>query len=333
MSLSLLSISLVALLTAQSAFAGDEPKQESPPVKVSGIIFFHYGYFLDAEGYNEFAVDRGYLSAQGTLPKGFSTRLTLDFDHMKPVETDTGSFVYDSKYRVFMKHAYLEWKDGEVTVRAGAFDTPYAPFMDKFWGHRYISESFARTNKLVETADLGVGALGTHSGGLIDWHLGVYNGEGYGGLEVDGGKSAQARLTVDPMAAPDAYALPITGFVSYSAHPTTEEATLTYAGALGFKMKNLWFLGEYLGTSTGDLKSGGFAITAIPRMPKYGNVVLRYGRFDPDQDTEGDSEDQLIAGVSHDFLEKVSLALTYESAIPEEGDPESAVFLRMQAGF
>jgi len=321
-----------------SVLAADEPRKDDkpPPLKMGGIILFHYGYALDeaSDGYNEFALDRGYLTAQATLNQRLSTRLTLDFDHMKPVETDVGAFTYDTKYRVFMKHAYLEVKiNNELVARAGAFDTPYGPFVDKFWGHRYIADSFAASNKLVSTSDLGVGIMGNHSGGLIDWHLGFYNGEGYSKLEVDGGKAAQARLTIDPLARPDAYALPITGFVSYSGNPTIEEPTLTYAGAVGFKMQHFWFWGEYTGASTGDLSSGGFAISAVPRLPKYGELILRYGRFDPDQDTDGDSSDQLIVGVGHDFFEKVSLALTYESVTPEEGDAASAAFLRMQAGF
>lgn len=320
---------------------GNKEEKKDPVVKVGGLVFSHWGYMLGeaSDGYNEFALDRAYLIAQAKLEHDFGVRLTLDADHMKPVATDTGEFSYDTKYRVFIKHAYLEWAPAGtgVKVRGGVVDTPYAPYYDNFWGQRFISESFGAGNKIggMSTADLGVAVSGEQGKGLINWQIDLVNGEGYSKLEVDSGKSIQGRLTIDPMARPDKYALPISLYFADSSNALAENSTITFGGALGFKMTNLWFWSEYLQSTTDEVSSGGFSITALPRMPRYGALVFRYGRFDPDQDNNGDYQDQMIVGVSHDFMEKVSLAATYESTSFEDDalDPVSGIFLHLQAGF
>lgn len=319
--------------------SGDSAEKPAVTVKPGAMIFAHYGYMLGeaANSYNEFAIDRAYFTLNATMGKYFGAKLTLDVDRMKPVETDTGEFTYDTKYRAFLKHAYLEYKlpvEG-MAIRAGMVDTPYGPFYDAFWQHRFITDSPAAGRKLVSTADLGVSLMGEHNGGLIGYQVGILNGEGYSKPEVDAGKAVQVRVTIDPMARPEGYALPITGFFSYSGSPTDELPVITYAGAVGFKMQYFWFWGDYMGQSKGEANTSLLSITAIPRVPKVANLVIRYERFDPETDTENDGSDRLIAGVSREFFEKVMLAATYETDMPEADgtDPTSGLFLHMQAGF
>ena len=319
------------------ALAADAP--EAPTVEVNGLVFAHWGLDLSdgAEAYNEFALDRAYLGAKAKITKKIGARITLDADHMKAVETDTGEFTYDTKYRVFVKYAYVEFKDlaPGLKLRAGVIDTPYQPVQDNFWGHRYVHMGLADQEKMLYTADLGVALTGEHGKGLFSWSAGAYNGEGYSKLELDAGKSFQARVTVDPLARGGKQELPITGFVNVSTHPDADP-TITYVGALGFKMPFFWFLGEYIGVSEGDAGKQGISVSALPGLPKYGRLVLRYDHYDPDTTTDADGYDKIIGGVSHDFADKVSVAATYERQMFEADDgaaPAHGVFLHMQAGF
>lgn len=331
------------LIAVGLAFAADTKtdkpaeKTDPPPVKMGGVIFAHYGYDLSegADGYNEFAVDRAYLTAQANLTKKLATRLTLDADRFKSTTLpDDSSVTVDTKYRVFVKHAYLEWKDAAPGVKArfGMVDTPYTPYFDSLWGHRYVMESFAKQSKVLETADLGVSVQGEHAKGLVSWNAALLNGEGYGKLEMNAGKAVQARVTLDPLAPKKGPNLPITAFVSYNGDPDSE-ATLTYAGALGFKHKYVFAWGEYLGTQKGEAAAGGYSFSVLPRVPDVGGLVLRYDHWDPSTDGSGDSTTTLVGGVDHDFYERVSAAVTYERLMPEEGSASQGVFLRMQAGF
>lgn len=306
-----------------------------PKIKVSGMIFASWR--LDPVSLdNAVSLDRAYLTAQATLTEHLATRLTLDADHMKPVELDDGSeLTLDTKYRVFVKHAYVEGRWSAVRLRAGVIDTPYTPFYDNFVGIRYVTESFPKASKVLETADLGASVAGTHLDGRLDWTVAVLNGEGYGKLEVDAGKAAQARVTFDPLAAGGKMNLPITGFVSVSGQPTVGTPVVTWIAAAGFKHPYVVAWAEYLGVSQGETAGGGWSGTANPRLPKVGGLIFRYDHFDPDLKTEDDASDTLVAGVSHDFFEKVSLAATYEQLIAEATpeSPDRSVVLHLQAGF
>ena len=330
---------LSLLVLASAAFAQGKEEPTFPVVKLSGMLFPSYSLDLSdgADLANAFDVDRVYLRTDVTMSKRFAARVTLDADHMKPALLSSGEEVtYDTKYRVFVKHAYLEARDlGPIKVRIGMIDTPYTPFYDALWGHRYVAESFAKNAGVLETADLGVAILGNHGGGLVDWNVEVLNGEGYNKLEVDAGKSFHGRLTVNPLAKMEKRALPITGFAAYAMHPSTGEDTFTWAGSVGFDMPRLFVWAEVLGTSTGPTSGLGYSATLNPRLPKYAGLIARYDHWDPDTDAGDDGENLLIAGIDRDFMDKVSLALTYEREWVD-GAADAAthgIVLHGQAGF
>ena len=330
----------VFLLAAPHAFADDKGEEKmKPEVEVSGLAFAHYGFDLTdgAENFNEFAVDRVYFNVKAKVTKQLATRFTLDVDRMKPVETDTGAFSYDTKYRAFLKFGYLEWHDFApgLKIRAGMIDTPYIQVWEGHTEMRYIGKHFADEQKLLDTADLGVSIYGEHAGGLVSWQAEIANGEGYGKPELDADKSLQARLTVDPLAKSEKkWKLPITGYVNYNMQKDTD-AIVTYVGAAGFKMPYVWFWGEYLGRSQGDLSGMGYSASLQPGMPKYGRILFRYDHWDPDTATEKDGVDKITGGLTHDFAEKIALAATYESttyeALPDT--PSQGVFVHLLAGF
>jgi hypothetical protein len=317
------------------------PKEEKkfPDTKVSGILFAHYGYLLTdgSDGYNEFGLDRAYLVAESKLSGHLATRLTLDADRLKATTLpDDSEVTVDTKYRVFVKHAYLEgrWESYGLKTRGGIIDTPYAPYYDKFVGIRYVIESFPKQNKVLETADIGAGLWGNHADGLLDWNVSLLNGEGYSKPEIDEGKAVQARVIVDPLAKGEMN-LPITGFVSMNGQPSVGDPIITAIGAVGFKQDYLVAWAEYLLVMQGDLSGGGYSATLAPKAPDVGGLLLRYDHFDPNADADDDASDTIIAGVTHDFVEKVSLAGTYERITPEATPdaPGRSVFVHMQAGF
>lgn len=326
----------LALLSLTSlAFAEDKVK---PEVEAFGMIYAHYGLDLTEgkDNFNDFGIDRAYFGAKAKMGSRFAARLTLDVDRMKPVETDTGAFTYDTKYRVYLKHAYLEWKDFApgMKVRAGMIDTPYVPYTEQFWEHRYVAKTANDDAGNMSSADLGVNIGGTHGKGLVDWVAGVYNGEGYSKVEVDSGKSIEARVTIDPLAKGEKMNLPITAFIDYHMNADADP-TITYVGAGGFKMPYIWVWGEYTGVSEGDLQGSGYSAAVLPGMPKYGRLIFRYDHWDPDNATQKDATTKIIGGVSHNFFEKVALAATYERVTSEAAPdaPSHGAFLRLQAGF
>ncbi len=329
---------MFALLLSSLALAG-EPATDAPSVKLGGTLYSHYGLDLTdgADGFNEFALDRAYVIATARLPDGFGARMTLDTDRLKSVALPDGSsLTVDTKYRVYVKYAYLDWKEPSTGIQAsaGIVYTPYAPFYDSFMGIRYIARNFADQNKILDTADAGATLQGTHAGGLLQWNAALLNGEGYGKPEADAGKAGQLRLTVDPLARKGEMNLPVTGFVSYAGQQGADPV-VTGLGAIGFRHANVLVWAEVLTVMEGDTTALGWSGTLRPMLPDVGGLLVRYDHLDPDTETDRDASDTLIAGVTHDFLSKVTLAATYERTTTEGASdaPSHGAFLRLQAGF
>lgn len=328
-------LALALLLHASPAIAGEAP----PLPQFDGLIFMQWGIDV-SEGKdlaNALDVTRAYFGARQDVGEHVAARVLIDAGR----GPDAG------KQWVFVKNAYAEWKDPApgVKLQAGMIGTPYIGYAEKFWGQRYAQKAFADEYKLLSSADFGLGASGSHAGGLLDWHLVAVNGEGYGKPEVDATKTFQARVSVDPLAKGGKLNLVLTGFGSYGTaaadiDPDTDgkqvgDATLQYAGALGFRMENLVVWGEYDGRQVGDATTAGWSATLMPRAQKVGAVYARYDHFDPDADAADDATDRIILGVSHDFAKKVGLAVQYDRAMPEASPetPAHGVYLKAQAGF
>lgn len=329
---------LTLLLASSLALAEDKPAAPpAPTVKMGGVVFAHYGFDLSdgADGYNSFDLDRVYLTARGELTEHLATRVTLDADRIKPIDVAGTDVSVDTKTRVFVKHAYLEWKKVApgVKLRFGMADTAWAPYYDTFWGYRFLAKSAADENKFVDTSDLGIQAMGEHAKGVVNWQVGIINGEGYGKVEVDASKTVQARITVDPLAPQKGMNLPINGFVSQSFGGDGDTITL-YGGAVGFKMKYGVAWAEYLGRSSAGVSGQIISATLMPKIPDILTIVGRLDMVDPDTGAQGDATTKIIAGVGHEFFEKVTAVATFERQSLEGVDAASqGVFLRMQAGF
>jgi hypothetical protein len=323
----------LCLAFASTAFAADrdkdDKKAEPPQVKVGALVFAHYGYDLtkSAKSANSFDLDRAYLSAQSQLNDHLAAKVMLDAGRLDDTSADT-------KLRVYVKHAWLEASNGKaIKARFGVVDTGYLSYGEQFLGLRYMGKLMADDQKALSTADIGINAQGEQAGGLVSWHAAILNGEGYSKPEIDAGKTGQARVSVDPLAKKQKFALPITGFVSYAIPAKGNDAVLVYAGAVGVKVPHVLGWVEYVGKSTAGVSSGGISATVSPRMAKYGGIVLRVDRWDPDAAKDKDASLKISGGLTHDFLEKTAVSLTYERAQPEVGDATHGIFARMQAGF
>ena len=329
------------LLAALATFAASNAlAKPASHVKVGGKIVTHYEMDLTegADKANEFAIKRVYITAKAKITDTLSTRVTTDVGRLKSQHShnDDGAEVEgeDTKLTPFIKYAYLQWKapvDG-VKLQFGAAGTGWTGLYDKFWGRRWVSKSFADHNKVLSTSDLGVHAKGSHKDGFVQWHGGLINGSGYGKSEGDKAKTAQLRLTVDPMAGSDSQ-LPISAFVSHDVGAEDDPATVM-AGGLGYKssLGLAWF--EFLNRSQGDLASQGLSVSVVPHLGDVASLLLRLDQWDPNTDTGDDGVRRVLAGVTKNFAKKIDAGLLYERSQQEsQDDPQHGVFVRVQAGF
>ena len=108
---------------------------------------------------------------------------------------------------------------------------------------------------------------------------------------------------------------------------------MIYAASAGVDYGPVTAMAEYIGKQSADVTGSGFSITLVPHVPKVLNVVARFDLWDADTTVDDDTYTKLIAGVSHDFTPKVSLAATFERLTLGTAEPSNAIYLRGQAGF
>lgn len=310
---------------------------------VGGLLFAHYGVDLTegAELANSFELDRAYLRADAAITEVLAARVTLDAgrESSQTAILPDGSELEvpeDARLRVFVKHAWLEAKAGDVKFRAGMVDTPFIPWEEGIGGLRYTSKVLLDDTRLESSADLGVTALGKHAGGLFTWQAGIFNGEGFANPEIDAGKSFQARVSIDPLAPAkkEGLSLPLGVFVDENVRPGGN-SRLTVAGLAGLTSTYLLVLGEVVETSAAGISGLDQSLLLEPRIPEVGYLIARVDHDDPDSATPDDAQLKLWGGVAHDFYERVSVAALWEETLPElpDGSPTQGVYLRMQAGF
>lgn len=339
-------LSTLTLLTLVSTPAlAQEAEKKFPVLKPGAQIFGHWGMDLSegADGANAFAISRVYTWTRAEVSDSLAVRVTLDADTLKATTvavpgadgtTTTYTAAGDTKVRVFVKHAYLEWKAPAGTglkVRAGMAETPWAPYHDQFMGTRWLSREAADSVRWHSTADLGVQVMGSHAKGLVDWQVGLVNGEGFDAPEVDASKTGQVRVTVDPLGPKGKLALPISGYFSQSVGGEAD-AIQMFGGAAGFRMPYLGFWGEYVMRTQGDVSGSMISVAALPRVPKVAGLIARVDLHDPSLDTDGDEVLKLVGGVTRDVMDRISVGATFERSSTEAATTQG-VFVKMQAGF
>ena len=165
------------------------------PVVTFGVMSF-LGYTAElheSNGYNAFDVTRGYFHVQARLSDRVRVRFTPD---VRPT-TDAS---LDRNLALRLEYAALDVQatDG-VAIMFGLHETPWLTFEESVNRYRVLGPMFAERLELIPGAtDLGASIIAR--GARTEFHLGVYNGEGYGRAEVDKYKSVDGRATFRPFA-------------------------------------------------------------------------------------------------------------------------------------
>lgn len=287
------------------------PVQEKLPYKFSGYMFGDYFYNVQAnenqdlipnraingpEDFNAFVFRRIYFTFDDQISEKFSTRFRL--------EADNASLNTDLKISVFVKDAWLRWKDlykdGDLWL--GIQPTPAFEIEEGLWNYRSLEKTIMDLRGTVSSRDFGAALRGKSSSGKHNYWLMVGNNSG-NRIELDKFKRFYfqywlnlTKLTItayyDYRQNPDVIIPPITPGV-----PPQVLGANVNTGALfvGYGVKDKY----EVGVSTFIQNSAnGFTVLGQPKdrntlgtsiwgwanfSERYG-VVGRYDFFDPNTD-------------------------------------------------
>ena len=294
---------------------------------VGGLVFADLSYLRNQnDGVSnkqtgeDYDIKRAYLIVNHRFNSVWSANFTSDFIF------DSGS----NSTQLFVKKAYLEAKMNDAfTVRAGAADMPWVPFVESLYGYRYVEKTFTDDYGYGMSTDWGVHVFGS----LFDHHVGyafsVIDGSGF---KVPATGVANRTDTMDVEgrvnATFDHFTVAVGGYEgklgkSMTGTPTFHtaerfDAIAAYTDSrVRAGVEYMWaryFGGDILQsdpTKTNKAEGVG-AFASWNFMPKF-SIFGRYDYLKPKEDTQSDFHSNYYnVGVSYKPIPPLDLALVYK---------------------
>ncbi|MCF0198047.1 MAG: hypothetical protein HUK02_01815 [Bacteroidaceae bacterium] len=183
-----LTIALLAMGTAAQAQSVKQAVEFKPIA--TGMMSLYSEFPDEGKALYGFQLDRAYLGVEGKWGKGWSVKFVTDCGKSSAVD--------DYQRIVYIKNALVQWKNGQLSVRAGLIGTNVFGTQEKFWGRRYVMKSFQDEYKFGSSADLGA-ALEWTPTKVLSLDAIVVNGEGYKKLQAERGLLYGVGVTVKPV--------------------------------------------------------------------------------------------------------------------------------------
>ena len=222
------------LLAAAGILAAGIVAGQSTSV-INGVVYADYYYNMQnsvsSEKFrNAFQYRRIYFTYENNLTAAIKVRFRLESEHDKYGST--------AKINPFVKHAYLEWANliPNHSLYFGIQETNGFKNSEEIWGYRSIEKTIMDLNKILSSADMGVGLRGDLNVKTLHHWLTIMNGTGYGASEGDRFKKIGYAFWVTPV-----NNLILEGYCDFEKQDPGEPQTATvlssakdYAGSTGY---------------------------------------------------------------------------------------------------
>ena len=135
-------------------------------------------------------VKRFYFTVEHKFDDIWSANLTTDFNYVST----------DGETNLFVKKAYVQGKfDQALVFRAGAADMPWIPFVENYYGYRYVEQTITDRLKYGNSSDWGLhlaGDIGASKS--LNYAASVVNGNGYKNPGRSNGVDFEGRVGFVP---------------------------------------------------------------------------------------------------------------------------------------
>ena len=163
--------------------------------KIGGRMFFDLtnidktsnGKDTAASG-NGLDVKRFYLTVDHKFTDIWSANLTTDFQYSSAI----------GNTQLFVKKAYVQGSfDPAFNLRVGAADMPWIPYVEKFYGMRYVENTLTDRLKYGNSSDWGLHGFG-NLGNNFNYAVSVVTGAGYKNPTRSKGMDVEGRVAYTP---------------------------------------------------------------------------------------------------------------------------------------
>jgi hypothetical protein len=256
-------------------------------------------------------VKRFYLSVTHQFDDIWSVNLTTDFNYVPN----------DGETNLFVKKAYIQGKFSDAAVlRLGSADMPWIPFVEHYYGYRYVENTITDRLHYANSADWGVHLQGK-LGGMANYSAAIVNGGGYKHPGRSKGVDVEGRVAFSPV---DGMVLALGGYSGKLGKDTqTVSAPNTASridGMVAYASKQLRVGGEYFqaknwGNAVTGMKdkADGYSVWASYQFADNLAVFGRYDSAKQSKDLDPKKKDTYYnAGVSMKVTKGFDLAFVYK---------------------
>lgn len=264
-------------------------------------------------------VKRFYLSVDHKFDDIWSVDLTTDFNYSSS----------DGETQLFVKKAYVQGKfDKAFVVRAGSADMPWIPFIEGYYGYRYVENTLIDRLKEGNSADWGVHA-GGDLGGNVNYAVSVVNGGGYKRPNRSQDVDFEGRVGFAPV---DGMILAVGGYsgkLGQDLQSTASFNTATRMDAMAAYASKAFRVGvEYFQaknwanvTMPYADKTDGYSVWGSIGVTDTVSVFARYDNANLSKDIDDSAKDKYYnAGVQYQVTKGFVLAAVYKHE-QQDGNP------------
>lgn len=292
-------------------------KSQNPgiPGKMIAEIFTDFHYNLKETGpYTGFSVNRAYLGYNYIVDGNFSATLKVNIG--SPEDLAPGSI---ARRYAYFNEASITYLKNNFNLTFGMTNTRLFNFQQRFWGKRYIANTYQSINGYGYIADLGIVADYKFND-IVEADFTLMNGEGYSNIQLDNSVKPSLGVTITPTKE-----LVIRAYSDLMQRNGLWQATLV--GFTGFKNDRFTIGAEVSFKSNLDLINGhdawGISGTGAISLTKKIEFFTRYD-FSSSVKVQGEGtqwnltndHQLLINGLQYTFNKYVKIALDNQATFP-----------------
>jgi hypothetical protein len=185
-----LSAFIVLLVTSLSLKSQNVPNTGKPLAEI--YTDFHYNLGNDSKT-TGFSLNRAYFGYNYFADENFSALIKVEIGN--PSELATGS---TSRRYAYYREASISYTKDKLNLSFGVTGTRLFDYQQRFWGKRYIANTYQSLNGYGFVADLGVVADYKFSE-IVEVDVSLMNGEGYSSLQLDDDLKPSIGITITPV--------------------------------------------------------------------------------------------------------------------------------------
>ncbi len=257
-------------------------------------------------------VKRFYLTIDHKFNDIWSANLTTDFQYSSAI----------GNTELFVKKAYVQGSfDPAFNLRVGAADMPWIPYVEKFYGMRYVENTMTDRLKYGNSSDWGLHGFG-NLGNNFNYAVSVVSGAGYKNPTRSKGMDVEGRVAYTPN---ENFVVAVGGYSGKLGKETdiqSAENTYTRANAMvayadsNFRVGGEYFQAKNLNNvlTVATDKTSGWSVWGSVRVTDGGiNVFGRYDDTDVSKTLDPTLSDKYWnVGVEFPVMKNLKLSTVYK---------------------